>query len=185
MSDERETPVEHVYDGDIHEHDNVLPRWWLLTLFGAIAFAVAYWYGEQQIHRIATPKERFDEEMVAVRLAAAKSGAPMTEATLLGLSHDPATVARGKDTFTSVCAACHRADGGGQIGPNLTDAYWLHGGRPEDVYRTVHDGYPQKGMPSWSGPLGDEKVAAVVAYVMTIERTEVAGGKPPQGDKAE
>jgi cytochrome c oxidase cbb3-type subunit 3 len=101
------------------------------------------------------------------------------------MSHTPTAVESGRQVFASTCAACHRADGGGNIGPNLTDAYWLHGSKPENIYSCVHDGVPNKGMPTWGPVLGEDKVETVVAYVLTLRNTNVPGGKAPQGEKAD
>jgi cytochrome c oxidase cbb3-type subunit 3 len=105
----------------------------------------------------------------------------MTADTLVGLSKNPATVAQGKQVFESTCASCHRADGGGLIGPNLTDSAWLYGSAPTDLWKTVREGVTTKGMPAWGPQLGDERVAAVVAYALTLKDTNVADGKAPQG----
>jgi cytochrome c oxidase cbb3-type subunit 3 len=177
-------PAAHVYDGDLVEEDNALPAWWLYTLYGAIAFAVLYWYGEHDLQLWAPRDVAFQQEMIAVRLAEAKKGGgALPPEALIALSKTPATVEDGKQVFVSTCAPCHRADGGGNIGPNLTDDHWIHGSKPQDVWSSVHDGVPAKGMPTWGPQLGDAKVAAVVAYVLTIRDTNVANGKPPQGDK--
>jgi cytochrome c oxidase cbb3-type subunit 3 len=92
-------------------------------------------------------------------------------------------VTSGKDIFAAACAPCHGADGGGRIGPNLTDAYWLHGGSPESIQRSVHDGWVDKGMPAWGPSLGEYRVREVAAYVVSLRGTNVAGGKPPQGTR--
>jgi cytochrome c oxidase cbb3-type subunit 3 len=89
----------------------------------------------------------------------------------------------GKQVFVSTCAACHRADGGGNIGPNLTDEFWIHGDKPQDIWSTVHNGIPAKGMPTWGPQIGEAKVASVVAYVLSIRNTNVPNGKAPQGEK--
>ena len=179
LHDER---VVHTYDDDIREEDNRLPLWWQYTLYGAIAFAIFYFYGEHKIGAWKSRNEAYDQEMIAARLEAAKSGGKMNEATLLAMSRTDQTVREGKQVFATTCAPCHRADGGGNIGPNLTDNYWLHGGKPEKIFNTVLDGVPAKGMPTWAPQLGEEKVASVVAYLLTIRNTNVPGGKAPQGD---
>ena len=131
-------PQEHVYDG-IVEHDNKLPLWWQLTLYGAIVFALVYWFG-RRFDAIQTPGQAYAQD-VAVQRAAdaerARARGTIDDAMLSTIALDPATVARGRETFTSTCAPCHRADGGGNIGPNLTDTYWLHGGKPTDIFKTV------------------------------------------------
>ena len=183
-NDAEKSPIVHVYDDDLQEEDNRLPLWWQYTLYGAIVFAAIYWYGQHQLGAWKGQTDSYQEQMIAVRLEQAKkSGGVIPPATLIALSKVPATVEQGKSVFTSTCAQCHRADGGGNIGPNLTDDSWLHGGKPQNIWGCVHDGVPQKGMPAWGPQLGDEKVAAAVAYVLTIKNTNVPGGKPPQGDR--
>ncbi|MEO6420141.1 MAG: c-type cytochrome, partial [Polyangiaceae bacterium] len=71
---------------------------------------------------------------------------------------------------------------GGTIGPNLTDSYWIHGGAPDKIYATIHDGVLAKGMPAWGAQLGNSQVQSLTAFVLTLRDTNVAGGKPPQGE---
>jgi cytochrome c oxidase cbb3-type subunit 3 len=176
----------HVYDG-IVEHDNKLPLWWQLTLYGAIVFALVYWFG-RRFDAIPSAEQAYTRALSAQRAAdaeRARARGTVDDSMLSTLAKDTATLARGRETFTTTCAPCHRADGGGNIGPNLTDRYWLHGGAPTDVYRTVSEGVPAKGMPTWGPQLGDDRVLAVVAYVVSIKDTNVTGGKAPQGELAQ
>ncbi|HKA86871.1 MAG TPA: c-type cytochrome [Haliangiales bacterium] len=92
-----------------------------------------------------------------------------------------ADAAGGKEIFATACAPCHAANAGGHVGPNLTDEYWLHGGRPADILASVRFGWVDKGMPAWGPVLGEANVRAVVAYVVSLKNTRVAGGKAPQG----
>ena len=180
-----ENKVVHTYDG-IEEYDNRLPLWWQYTLYGAVVFALVYWFDYSVLKVHLSPKGEHDAamaEIAAVNAERARAAGPVDGNMLVTLSKDPKTLVDGKATFTTVCATCHRADGGGNIGPNLTDAFWLHGSAPEDIYKCAHDGVAAKGMPAWGAQLGDQKVANVVAYVLTIQNTNVPGGKPPQGEK--
>jgi cytochrome c oxidase cbb3-type subunit 3 len=176
--------VVHVYDG-IEEEDNELPRWWLTSLFGTIAFAALYWLAVQDFAAVDTPTAAF-RKVEAVRIAAlaaeAQSAGTVTADSMALLAKDTATVEDGATTFKSTCAACHGPAGAGVIGPNLTDGFWLHGSAPDAIYKTVHDGVVAKGMPAWAPLLGERKVRAVAAYVVTIKNTNVAGGKAPQGE---
>ena len=90
-----------------------------------------------------------------------------------------------KETFITTCAPCHVADGGGLIGPNLTDEYWIQGGSPMQVMHTVNNGVLDKGMPAWNAVLKPDQVAGVVAYVMSLQGTTPAAPKAPQGMKAD
>ena len=178
-------PVSHVYD-DIVEHDNKLPLWWQLTLYGAIVFALCYWFG-RRFESIASPAQAYQAEVAAQRAAdaeRARARGTIDDAMLATLAKDPGTVAQGKEVFATTCAPCHKPDGGGNIGPNLTDSYWIHGNKPTDIYKTVSEGIPAKGMPTWTPVLGEDRVEAAVAYVISIQNTNVPGGKAPQGELA-
>jgi cytochrome c oxidase cbb3-type subunit 3 len=188
-SEDPREPVEpathHVYD-DIVEHDNKLPLWWQITLYGAVVFALVYWFG-RRFDAIASPAQVYRSDVAAERALQAEQArarGTIDDAMLSTLARDPTTLAQGKEVFTSTCAACHKPDAGGNIGPNLTDAYWIHGNRPTDIYKTVSDGVPAKGMPTWTPVLGEQRVEAAVAYVISIENTNVPGGKAPQGELA-
>ena len=170
------SPLGHEYDG-IQEFDNRLPNWWLFTLYAAIVFGFGYWI---YYHTLDRPgfQEVFAQQWAAVEKAQADKAGSID---LAALAKDPDAVARGKVTFANVCAACHRADGGGLVGPNLTDSAWIHGSAPKDIMKTVSEGFVAKGMPPWGPVLGPKGVAEVTAFVLTLKDTNVAGGKPPQG----
>lgn len=184
----------HEYDG-IREQDNKLPRWWLFTLYGAIAFSFAYWLYYHSFDVGKDPREQYAEDWAAMeseRVAREQKAArELSDDTLVTLSKDAAVVARGREIYAANCGACHGDKGQGLVGPNLTDAYWLHGGKPLDTLKVIADGFLPKGMPAWKPVLGMEKVKDVVAYLVTLRGTQAPGkgaegvddsGKgPPQG----
>ena len=183
MSDVKENRVDeiqgeilHVYDG-IEEADNELPLWWLWTLYGAIIFSVVYWFYYHEYNVGELPPQAWETEMAA-RAAAAP---PMTLDEIMEAANDPARVTAGRAVFETNCVACHMDQGQGNIGPNLTDGYWIHGGAATDIYNTIDQGVLTAGMPAWTGPLGRESVKDVVAYVLSIRDTNVEG-KEPQGE---
>jgi cytochrome c oxidase cbb3-type subunit III len=183
MSDHEQDEVVHEYD-DIQEYDNQLPNWWLFALFGTIAFACVYWFGYQKFEAADLPNAEFEKVVAAQRAIEAeriKSAGVIDDDALTLLSKDAATVGKGQEIFKANCVICHRADGGGNIGPNLTDTSWLHGSKPTNLYTTVNEGVSAKGMPAWGGQLGVDKTQSVVAYVMTLKNTNAPSGKPPQG----
>jgi cytochrome c oxidase cbb3-type subunit 3 len=172
----------HEYDG-IREHDNRLPRWWLLTLYGAIGFSFAYWLAYHAFDALPQPREELAAEM-AVRASEAKAreaNNPVSNESLLAATKDAAVVAAGQAVYTSTCLACHGPTGGGLVGPNLTDAFYVHGAQPVDTLRIIKDGSLQKGMPAWGPVLGDEKTRAAAVFVLTLRNTNAAGGKAPEG----
>ncbi len=106
---------------------------------------------------------------------------PVTNESLMAIVDMPAQVTEGRDMFVKFCVACHLDKGEGLVGPNLTDGVWIHGCEPMDLHKIVADGVASKGMPAWMNQLGPGGVQTVVAYVMTIRNTEVAG-KAPEGE---
>lgn len=96
--------------------------------------------------------------------------------SLSGREHDADSAARGSVHFAAICSACHQADGRGNplLGaPNLTDDVWLHGGRAEDIARTVELGISNQ-MPAHEGILTPEQIHLVATYVTSLSRS--AGG---------
>lgn len=177
----------HEYDG-ILECDNRLPNWWLYLLYGTIGFALVYWF-HYQVFKTGDSQTVIYEKEVAAQAAAEaeqlKRLGALTPELLNKMAANPAVVEGAKVTFGQVCGACHGANAGGGIGPNLTDSSWMHGGAPEKIYASIKDGWPQKGMPAWGPSLGEEKVRALAAYVISLRNTNVPGGKEPQGTKEE
>jgi cytochrome c oxidase cbb3-type subunit 3 len=173
-----QTKTVHVYD-DIVEEDNHLPNWWLFTLFATIVFGFAYWMVYHSAKLLPTPRVAYLEE--SAREEAAKSpGAPPSAAMLAAMAKDPAQLKLAEQVFKGQCVACHGPHGEGLVGPNLTDHYWLHGGKPEEIYKSISRGYLEKGMPAWGQVLGDDRVKLATAYVFSIKNQDLTG-KAPQG----
>lgn len=183
MSEHNETdpvagPIVHVYDG-IREADNLLPRWWLLTFYGTIAFAALYWFYYQGYEMAPEPLAAYQAEAAA---AAASSGRPLTDTELNAMAANPAMVSAGSRLFAQNCIVCHGDHAEGKIGPNLTDDFWLHGGQPSQIWTTIRAGVPARGMPQWGPALGAAPVQQVTAYVLSLRGTHVPG-KAPEGDR--
>ncbi len=173
--DEIQGEILHVYDG-IEEADNKLPNWWLWTFYGAIVFSVFYWFAYHEFESVPLPGQAY-----AVALQE-RSGGEVSEALLVAMAGNPEAVAAGQTLYATNCAVCHKEQGEGNIGPNLTDAFWIHGGSPIDIHRTISEGALQNGMPAWGGPLGAEKVQQLTAFVLSIRDTNVSG-KEAQGER--
>lgn len=173
----------HTYDG-IEEHDNFLPRWWLMTLWAAIIFGFGYWMFFHTFAVGELPRTAFNREWAARTAAAAAAeerAGVVDDATLVALSKDASVVASGRGVFMTSCLPCHGDQGQGVVGPNLTDKMWIHGGTPSAILVSVADGWPAKGMPAWKPALGPARVRDVAAYVLSLKNTNVAGGKAPEG----
>ena len=168
-----------MYDG-IVEEDNHLPNWWLAILFGTIVFGFGYWLVDQTTQALPNPGAAYKLE--AAELARLHpEGAPVTNDGLLAIAGDGAVLAEGQQAFATMCVACHMAQGQGLVGPNLTDAMWMHGGKPIDIHTAITNGFPEKGMPPWGKTLGAAKIRALTAFVLSIKGKNVPG-KAPQGE---
>jgi len=177
---ERDRILEHSYDG-IQEYDNPMPQWWVTTFWLTIVFAFFYYLNPGNTGVGSGMKAEYDADMAAFRAAhPANTGGGDTQA-LLAVVARKSEVAEGRKLYAARCAVCHAADGGGMIGPNLTDNAWLHGGTIDSIYATLINGVVAKGMPAWGKLLKDEEIQEVVAYVWTLRGTSPAKPKEPQG----
>jgi cytochrome c oxidase cbb3-type subunit 3 len=160
----------HSYDG-IQEYDKRLPNWWLFTLYGAMVFAAAYWAYYHWTGHMVPGYVRVEQEIAEIQKNALNSGAAPTDLQLWTLSTDPAVVDAGKKTYITNCAACHGAHLEGGIGFNLADAEWIHGGQPTAIYKTIVNGVTEKGMPNWGPILGPSRIADVVAFLVSQNKS--------------
>lgn len=184
MKEEADIQLDHNYDG-IQELDNRLPPWWLYGFYITILVAVVYLWRFHVSHSAPLSQEEYAIEMEKAEEAKtaylAKAANNVDENTVKLLT-DGASLDGGKKIFTSVCAACHGADGGGGVGPNLTDDYWLHGGGVKDVFKTIKYGWPEKGMKSWKDDFSPSQIAELTSYVKSLHGTHPATPKEPQGE---
>ncbi len=155
----------HVFDG-IAEYDKRLPNWWLLTLYGTIAFAIVYWMATQHFGK-TTDGERTTAAIQEIRAAKLAAAGNFDDATLWEMSRNATFIAAGSAAYTSSCVACHGPNLEGGIGLNLADAEWVHGGSPTEIMKTVSEGVLVKGMPAWGPVLGPQKTAEVVAFILS------------------
>ncbi len=89
----------------------------------------------------------------------------------------------GADIFKANCLACHGASGAGNaVGPNLTDQYWINGGSKDNIYKMIVNGNPAKGMTAYKTILDEAKLSQVWSYVLTLQGTNPANAKAPQGE---
>ena len=184
IDDEAELLLEHDYDG-IKELDNNLPPWWVYLFYACIVFAVVYLVRFEVMGGDNQEMELKKEIAQAqIDIAEYKKTAPdlMDENTVTLLT-DAADLAAGKAIFTTNCVACHRADGGGQIGPNLTDDQWILGGGIKNVFHTlVNGGRDGKGMISWKGTLKPKEMQEVSSYVLSLRGSNPKDPKAPEGE---
>jgi cytochrome c oxidase cbb3-type subunit III len=179
--DDRQTPPPlHVYD-DIEEQDNRLPNWWLGILYGSIVFAFAYWFVFETTRARPSVWQTYQREAAAAAQRAA--AAPLTDKSLLTMAADRQVVGSAGQLFQQMCSPCHGMNGQGQVGPNLTDRFWLHGAAPTAIHKSIAGGFPQKGMPPWGQMLGPTRVRSLAAYVVSLKGKNLPG-KAPDGIEA-
>jgi cytochrome c oxidase cbb3-type subunit III len=173
--------MDHSYDG-IQEYDNPMPRWWVYLFWATIIFAVLYALkvpGVGSAHgRIAD----YEADVAAWKAAHPEPTGDISPEQLAALAADQQVVQAGRAVFATNCVSCHRADAGGLIGPNLTDAYWIHGGTLPEIHRTISEGVLAKGMPNWGKILRPDQVNAVTAYVASLQGTNPPSPKAPEGE---
>lgn len=174
---------DHDYDG-IKELDNDLPPWWKWLFYLTIIFAVVYSIRLYVFHSDDLLQEReYATEMEGIEKDAAAGTTGESSAVFeVKLLEDDASLASGKETFETICAACHLADGGGLVGPNMTDNFWIHGNKVEDLYNVSTNGVIEKGMLPYKDQLSDQKRLEVVSYILVkLQGTTPANPKAPQG----
>lgn len=184
---EKDIDLGHEYDG-IRELDNHLPPWWKGILYGSMIWAVFYMIVYHFVGSWPLSRAEYENEVAtaAEKIRAFKASQPVADidANTLVYSADAAILEKGKQVFTSNnCQQCHRADGGGNaIGPNLTDAYWIHGGSIKNLFQTINTGVVEKGMPAWGKVMSPTDVRDVAFYVMSLQGTNPKDAKAPQGN---
>ncbi|MFM1770542.1 MAG: hypothetical protein RJA22_3071 [Verrucomicrobiota bacterium] len=170
--------LDHEADG-IRELDNNLPRWWVWLFYLCIAFAAVYLVYYHVLK--AGPLQVAEYEKAMAEGDAIKNAAMgRFEAGMASLqpSRDPAVLAVGLEHYTKLCAPCHRADGGGLVGPNLCDGYWIHGSNYVDHLKVIWNGVPAKGMVTWKGLLKPSDIEAVASYIQGFRGTTPPNPKP-------
>lgn len=184
MAEEESLLTEHDFDG-IKELNNPTPAWFMGLFYITIVFAVGYLLvyhvfgvGQLQYEEYQTEMTIANKEKEAFL---AKSANRVDENTVT-LSKDGAVLQSGATVFKTHCAACHGENGQGVVGPNLTDEYWLHGGKINDLFKTIKYGVQAKGMPNWEKQLTPKQIADVASYIKSIYGTKPAGAKEAQGD---
>jgi cytochrome c oxidase cbb3-type subunit III len=175
--------TDHDYDG-IRELDNALPPWWKYGFYLTIVWAVVYLIHFHVAGSGPSSEEEYTTEMTeaSAEIAAyvAKLG-NLVDETNVNLITDATELAKGQEVFVSLCSACHGKAGEGLVGPNMTDAYWKHGGGIRDLFKTVKYGVAGTGMKSWKTDLSPAQMANVCSYILTLQGTNPPNPKAPEG----
>ena len=184
IEEELEIILDHNYDG-IRELDNKLPPWWVYGFYATILFAIVYLvrfevlndYSQVEEYEIAVAEANIEIEKWK------KTAKNLVDATTVSLLTEASDLKAGQKIFTSKCIACHKADGGGGIGPNLTDSHWILGGGIKNIFNTISEGGRSgKGMISWKSELKPLEIAQVSSYVLNFQGSTPAEPKDAEGD---
>lgn len=184
IEEEHEIVLDHNYDG-IRELDNRLPPWWVYSFYLTIIFAVIYLVRFHIINDYNQEEEYLVEvEQAEIEIEkwkeANKDFVNIDNVTML---EDDARLANGEQIYIQNCVACHKIDGGGGIGPNLTDKNWILGGGIKNIFNTISEGGRSgKGMVAWKNSLSPSEMQEVASYVMTFQGTTPADPKESEGD---
>jgi len=184
IEEEGEIILDHNYDG-IRELDNNLPPWWVYMFYATIIFGVIYL---ARFH-VFNDYDQDTEYVTEVTLAEAeiaeykKNAKDLVDVNTVELLSDASDISAGKAIYETNCVACHMADGGGGIGPNLTDENWILGGGIKEVFSTISEGgRAGKGMIAWKQSLKPAEMAQVASYVLNFQGTTPANPKAPEGE---
>jgi cytochrome c oxidase cbb3-type subunit III len=185
LEKEGEIMLDHSYDG-IRELDNHLPPWWKWLFYLSIVFAVVYMVFYHITDTLPLPTQEYENELTlaqeqARKLQASNPVAAIDE-TNVTVTTEALAIADGKQTFLNNCASCHRKDAGGDIGPNLTDEYWKHGGDIKDIFKVVRHGVQGTNMIAWDGFISPEKMRNVASYILTLKGSNPENPKKPEGE---
>lgn len=184
ISAESELILNHDYDG-IKELDNDLPPWWKYLFIVTIIWGFAY-LGYYHVFGGDNQEMELQKDMAQAQIALEeykKTAPDLMNAESATVMTDAADLAKGKSIFETNCAACHKADGGGQIGPNLTDEQWILGGGIKNVFHTISEGGRDgKGMVAWKTMLKPTEIQQVSSYVLSLKGTNPADAKAAEGE---
>ncbi|MFI0428113.1 cbb3-type cytochrome c oxidase N-terminal domain-containing protein [Mariniflexile sp. HMF6888] len=184
IEEEGEIILDHNYDG-IKELDNALPPWWLYGFYISIIFGAVYLL-RYHVFNGANQYDELETELADARTAIEaykKTAKDLVDVNTVTLLTDATDLSAGKTIFETNCIACHMADGGGGIGPNLTDQHWILGGDIKSVFHTISEGGRSgKGMIAWKTQLKPSQIAQVASYVLSLQGTTPANPKEPEGD---
>ena len=176
--------LNHDYDG-IKELDNNLPPWWVYLFYACIVFSAVYLV-KFEILDGDNQEMELKKELAQAKIDVAeymKNAPDLMDEKTVTLLTDPADLAKGETLFTTNCAACHRADGGGQIGPNLTDENWILKKKKKNIFHTISNGGRDgKGMIAWKGTLKPKEIQAVSSYILSLKGSNPKDAKEAEGE---
>ncbi|MEM6995679.1 MAG: cbb3-type cytochrome c oxidase N-terminal domain-containing protein [Myxococcota bacterium] len=174
--------TDHNYDG-ISEYDNPLPGWWSAIFALSIVFAPLYLIYYHAEGGGKSMQEEYESETARIFTVRFKELGDLTpdRETLLKYKDDAEWLAVGRAVYKANCVSCHGPEGGGVVGPNLTDDAWIHVKNIEDIATVIENGAAKGSMPAWRNRLSHvNQIVLTAAYVASL-RGAGAVGKAPEG----
>ncbi len=178
----------HVWDGDLKELNNPLPRWWMGLFWITIVFSVVYLILYPGLGRFQgvlgwSQESQYEQEMEVARASFEQRYAALGALELEQLASNPEAVEIGRNLYAHNCSTCHGSDARGAVGyPNLTDDHWIWGDQPQQVLTSIVNGR-QAAMPGWGAVLGDEGVLETAIFVQQLAGESVDPAMAAAGEE--
>ncbi len=185
IEQESSVKLDHNFDG-IEELNNPLPPWWtagfVITVIISVIYIAFYFMNYYDPAKIGKWQEQELQNELAKaqkQVEAYKKAHNIVDENTVTVLTDKKSLEEGKEIYLKNCASCHVADGGGLVGPNLTDNAWIYGCDIKDVFKIITNG-TSKGMPQWKA-LGATNIQKVASYVLSLQGSKPAKPKAPEG----
>lgn len=182
VEQEADIDLGHDYDG-IRELDNRLPPWWIYGFYITIIVSAVYLWRYHVSHTAPLSIQEYETEIaqadIQVKEYLKQKGESVDENTVT-LMTSADDIAAGKKIFSVSCISCHKETGAGDVGPNLTDDYWMHGGDVKSVFKTIK--YGINAMPQWQNAYSNKQIAQLTGFLKTLHGTNPPNAKAPQGE---
>jgi cytochrome c oxidase cbb3-type subunit 3 len=183
VAKDQDVLLDHDYDG-IKELDNDLPPWWKYGFYLTIVTGAIYLVGYHVTGTFKLSEDEYKTELadaeVAIKAYRLKMAMNVDESNVVFLSESN-NIKKGKSIFDANCITCHGSMGEGGIGPNLTDQYWLYGGAPGNLFKTVSNG-TSKGMQPWKDKLSPLDIQNVISFIHSLNGSNPANAKAAEGE---
>ncbi len=179
--------LDHNYDG-IHELNNPIPAWFMWLFYGSVVAAVMYMFNYHVFNLGKLQEAEYTAEMkqaeIDYQVYLKTAGDKINTETVTALT-DEKDLNKGKELFMKMgaCASCHKDDGGGSIGPNLTDEFWKHGGGIKNVFKIISEGVPNTAMKSWKKDYSTIELQQIASFVISLKGSNPPDAKEPEGEK--
>ena len=189
--DDKQDLLRPIEADGIQEFDNQMPRWWVALFYITVIVGTIYgiklhYFGGETLIEAYNASGGVSPTAVATLEETSVQDAPgEDDGNLADRLASKEYIDGGKKVYATNCSPCHGADGGGVIGPNLTDNYFIHGRSPEETVKVISEGVPAKGMVAWKPVIGKKQVDQVAAFVLSLIGTTPASAKEPQGELIE